>query len=629
MARLPEYNDDFARLNQRRYRTSSNYCEPFFDRFLDNYKHYFIRTIDEAIENDASSYPFYSNVMLPINYQIVETILPRMFNRMLNFNITTDEPNDQNTEARFKELIKYQMNHPYLVDDPIFARLVNSLKEELITGNSWGMVPWWMKEAEVMEWQPYSNIMGILEPSWDNLERIDYYGVKPDWKLVKVKKKVIDAPVYQGKSVFHVFPDAKKKRVSDLGYAIVEEWKTMDEIMAMVNESPEDYMNVDVLQKMKAMKDYGSANTVNYDDEIAQMFGSEDYSTKDSDEGQYKVWFVYEPEKYGIIVNEKLTIRKSENPNGDGKLGLFLMKDIPIPDQLYAWGEPDPIKKIEDAMSDQSNMRSDSVFYDLMRIWKLDPDSLVEGEEFTGEPGEVVYMKDPNGLQVADTGTTKATAYREFQEWDNLLQSVSGVTDYATGQVQPGMNDTKGGVEALQAAANARFSLKLQLFEQIGLKAIGTMYVQRNLRFYDEPQWISDGKNKSLFQPDEMRRIRGGVNFIVDTGSTESSSRAMEMKKWEVITNAQGKTPFNNPSERAKDRMRKGMLYALGETTDVDVLSEQAPAQPAQPPVAAAAAGAVTPGAETTPTLPVTPAQNATTEPTAPTIPEAPPVPQA
>lgn len=631
MARLPEYNDDYVKKNQKRYKLSSDYCEPYFDRFLDNYKHYFIRTIDEAIEEDSAAYPFYSNLMLPISYQIVETILPRMFTRMLNFSLSTDQPNDQSTELRFKQLIKYQMNHPYLIDDPIFARLVNALKEELITGNSWGEVPWYMKEIDVMEYQPYSIQMGIEEPSWDNLEKIDYYGVKPDWQLVKVKKKVIDAPVYRNHSVFHVFPDSKKKRVSDLGHAIIEEWKTMEEIMDIVNQSPKDYKNIDTLKRMKAMKEYGSENVTNYDSEMAGMFGSQDYSTKDTEEGQYKVWFVKEAESYGIIINEKLCIRQSENPNGDGKLGIILMKDIPVPDQLYAWGEPDPIKKIEDAMSDQSNMRSDSIFYDLMRIWKLDPQALVDGEEFTGEPGEVVQMKRLDGLQVLDTGVTKASAYKEYGEWDKVLQSVSGVTDYASGQVQPGMNDTKGGVEALQAAANARFSLKLQLFEQLGLKAIGTMYVQRNLRFYDEPQWISQGKQKSLFDPDEMRRIRGNVNFMVDTGSTESMSKQAELQKWTAIIGAQGKPPFERPSENAKDKMRKGMLYALGEDNDVDALSEQEPAPEAMPAVTTEETltpETTAPGAETTPPLPVTQAQNANAQPTTPAVPENPAVPQ-
>lgn len=575
MARLPNQLDEYCRKNQKRYKLSQDYTRPYFDRFIDNYKHYFIRTIDEAIESDEDSYPFYSNLMLPITYQVVETILPRMFSRMFNFNIKTEQDNDAEDETAMRELIKYQMNHPYLIDDPIFARMVSALKEEFITGNAWGEVPWYLKDVEVEEWQPYSQMLGITDPSWDHLERIAYYGLEPDWKLVKVQRRVIDAPVYQHRNIFHVFPDPKKKRVSDLEYVIVEDFMTMDEIKDMVNVAPSQYKNIDTLKRMKAEKDYASEETTNYDQEMEEIFGGSDYKTKDNDNGQYKVWFVKEPESYGIIINEKLTIRQTSNPNGDGKLGMFLMKDIPVPHQLYAWGEPDPIKKIEDAMSDQSNMRSDNVFYDLMRIWKLDPGALVEGEVFTPEPGAIVQMNDLNGLAPVETGSTKATAYREYTEWDNIVQAVSGVTDYATGQVQPGMNDTKGGVEMLQAAANARFALKLQLFESLGVKAMGTMYVQRNMRFFDQAQWV----DKKLITPTKIRRLRGNIHFMVDSGSSESVSRATELKKWDTIIAAQGKVPFENPSEKAKEAMRRGFLYAMGET-DVDTLSEQATPQP-------------------------------------------------
>ena len=626
MPRAPEYNDDYCQINKKRHTLSKEYTEPFFNNFIDNYKHYFIRVIEEAIEKDPESYPFYSNIMLPISYQTVETILPRMFTRMMNFNIKTDMKNDRNDEIAMKELIKYQMDHPYLVDDPIFARMVSALKEEFITGNAWGEVPWYMKEIEVEEWQPYSEMMGLNYPSWDNLEKIQYYGLEPDWRIVKVRKKVIDAPVFQHRSIFHVFPDPKKKRVSDLGYAIVEEFMTMDEIMTMINISPEEYKNVDVLKRMKAQKEYGTTGEKNWDDEVAQIFGSTDYRTKDTEEGQYKVWFVKEPEKYGIIINEKLTIRQSANPNGDGKIGMFLMKDIPIPDQLYAWGEPDPIKKIEDHMSDQSNMRSDNVFYDLMRIWKLDPTSLIEGEEFTPEPGAVVQMNRLDGLEALETGSTKSSAYREYQEWDRVIQGTSGVTDYATGESKPGMNKTAEGVQSLQAAANARFSLKLQLFEQLGLRAMGTMYVQRNMRFFTEPQWANQGK--IVITPTQIRRLKGSVNFIVDAGSTEAAGRETRLKKWDAIISAQGKVPFENPSEAAKDKMRKGMLYDLGED-DVDALSEQAAPTPPPPPettlpaVSPDNSGGVAPEIrQLTIAKPAPqPAQNGNTQPVAPVVP--------
>jgi hypothetical protein len=566
---------DVINVAKRRMQLSREYTQPYFDRFLDNYKHYFIRTIDEAIEADAEAYPFYSNLMLPINYQIVETILPRMFSRLPNFTIKTEQDNDEQSEMALKELIRYQMTHPYLIDDPIFLRLVNGLKEQFITGNSWGIVPWYKKEAEVLEWQPYSPELGLNDPSWNHLEQIQYFGLAPQWKLVKVKKKLIDAPVYQNKSVFHVFPDPKKKRVSDLGWEIEEDYLSYDEIWDMINAAPRYFKNIEAFKTMEGWKgNADSTKQTNYDQELAGIFSSNDYTFKDDTQKQYKVWTMREPGKLCIIINEQLLLREGDNPNGDGKLGLLLGKDIPIPHELYAWGEPDPIKKIEDAMSDQANMRNDNVFYDLMRMWKLNPESLVDGEEFVPEPGTVVQMTDLDGLQPLDTGNTKPSAYREYDEWEKIIQNVSGVSDYATGQVAPGMNKTAAGVEGLQAAANARFGMKLNLFENLTLKAVGTMYVQRNMRFFDDPQPLNTEKGKTVITPTQLRMIRGNVYFQVDAGSTDSENRNTEVKKWSTLVPMLGKPPFDNLTQKAQDEWGKKLLFSLGEQ-DVETLMEK------------------------------------------------------
>lgn len=562
-------NDRVMLVNDR-MRLSEEYTQPYFDRFIDNYKHYYLRVIDDLISKENQSYPFYSQLMLPITYQVVETILPRMFSRLPSFRITTEDDNDESDEQALENLIRYQMNHPYLLDDPMLLRMASACKEMFITGNAWGMVPWMLKEVEVEEWQPYSDELGISEPSWDNYEKIQFYGAQLDWGLVKVKKPLIDAPVFQHKSIFQVFPDPKKKWVSQLGYVTVQEFMTLDEIMEAVNLAPGKYQHIDELRALKVQNMYsgGEGNTkgqTNYMDQLAGMFGSSDWSTKDTskDQAQFEVLTHMTPGGMDIVVNRRLCIRTGSNPNGDGKLGVILMKDIPVPHELYAWGEPDPIKKIEDQMSDQANMRNDSVFYDLLRMYKLDPTALVDGEEFIPEPGNVVQMNDLNGLEPLDVGSTQASAYKEFSEWTQIIQSTSGVNDYATGQ--GGANDTRGGIELLQQAANARFFFKLRLFEEIGIRAIGSMYINRNMRFFDGAQNINTGKEKITVTVDSVRKLRGNINFVVETGSTESVDRSSEMERWDKVLTlmGEGKPPFANLTQEAYDYVATKILGVL------------------------------------------------------------------
>lgn len=195
----------------------------------------------------------------------------------------------------------------------------------------------------------------------------------------------------------------------------------------------------------------------------------------------------------------------------------------------------------------------------------VDYNALVDGEEFVPEPGAVVSVNRMDGIQPIDTGSTKVTAYKEYEEWGSMIQKVSGVTEYATGEQSNSQNPTARGVELLQQAANARFFFKLRLFEEMGLKAIGTMYVNRNMRFFDEDQAISVDGEKQTIYVDQIRRIRGNIHFIVDTGSTEAVDSNAEFAKWFKVLELIGENtaPFNNLSQEALDYVAEKVLYTL------------------------------------------------------------------
>jgi len=568
-----ETKDSTAQILKKRADLSREYCQPYFDRFIDNYEHYFIRTIDKEIEANQDAYPFYSQIMLPMSYQIVETILPRMFGQMFSFTLETEADNDRHDEFAFENLVRYQISHPYLVDDPFMARLITAMKEEFITGNAWFRTPWITQYETVQKWMPYSPELGIAPNN--NFEEVmevtAQFGIEPRWMLVDTKDKVFDAPMFQHRSIFQVLPDPKKKRVSDLGWIVDEEMMTMDEIMTMINSSPRQFQNVDQLKKLHEAKDTAerSNDSTDYMQELAEIFGSDDFSTRDDTQHQFKVSTMSERGKLCVVINEKLTIREGSNPNGDGKIGYGLMKDIPIPHELYAWGEIDPIKRLEDGMSDQFNMRNDDVFYDLMRMWQVDPTALVEGEEFHPEPGAIINMKPnspKNSITPLDKTPTPASAYREFTEWEGIIQGTSGVTDYATGASEPGMNPTMGGVEKLQSAANNRFALKLNLFEVLALTGIGTQYIQRNIRFFDEPVPVKTRQGKMMVTPESIRRLRAPIRFKVTSGSTEVQNLDKEWARWKTVGEMAGdpNNPiFANLVPESYDTIAKGMLNAL------------------------------------------------------------------
>lgn len=582
--------DDTAKILSKRSHISTDYCKPYFDRFIDNYEHYFLRTIDKEVEANAEAYPFYSQIMLPMSYQVVETILPRMFGQMFSFTLDTEAENDRHDEFAFENLVKYQIDHPYLVDDPFMARLIVAMKEEFITGNAWFRVPWITQYSPVEEWQPYSPELG-LPPSANQEEVLmacAEMGIEPKWMVVQTKKKVFDAPMFQHRSIFQIKPDPKKKRVSDLGWLIDEDMMTMDELMTMVESSPRQFQHIDELKALHEAKDQAERSNDSHDymQQLADIFGAQDFSTKDETQHQFKVSTMVEKDKLCVVINEKLTIREGGNPNGDGKLGYGLMKDIPVPHELFAWGEIDPIKKLEDGMSDQFNMRNDDVFYDLMRMWQVDPTALVDGSGgFIPEPGAIIEMKpnaSANAIKPLDKTPVAASAYREFAEWEGIIQGTSGVTDYATGDNATGMNPTLGGVEKLQAAANNRFALKLNLFETLALTAIGTNYVQRNIRYFDEEVPVNTRQGKMIVTPASVRRLRGPIRFKVLSGSTEIQNLDKEWARWKTVAEMAGDPAnpiFANLVPESYDSIAKGMLNALRVPNADEIVKRAQPQQ--------------------------------------------------
>ena len=232
-------------------------------------------------------------------------------------------------------------------------------------------------------------------------------------------------------------------------------------------------------------------------------------------------------------------------------------------------GRTRPNQKLEDGMSDQFNMRNDDVFYDLMRMWQVDPTALVEGVSFIPEPGAIIEMKPnapANAIKQLDSKPVAASAYREYTEWESVIQGTSGVTDYATGASEPGMNPTLGGVEKLQAAANNRFQLKLNLFENLGLTAIGTQYIQRNIRYYDSKTPVKTRQGKMIIKPESIRRLQGPIRFRVTAGSTEAQNYDKDWARWKAVADMAGDPSnpiFANLRPESYDAIAKGILDAL------------------------------------------------------------------
>lgn len=585
-------------LVNKRFELSEKYTRPYFDRFLDNYKHYFLHTIASNESKDTNpDYPFFFDVELPISYQVVETILPRMLGRPPEFTVKARNPQaDSWLEPVYTPLIKFQWDHPELKQRPMFARLGDNLKEEFITGNTVGMIPWERRTRKVKRYRPISSMLGVTIDNLDDylesngltvagfLKLLADQGVQPEWQEAEIEETYIDDPVYDYVSIFNFFPDPKKKHFDQLTYAFRRYHSSFEDIEKEHKDMGNIYQNMAEVAQLAKRKDKVSsgADATNYQDEIAQLFDSEDYTHKDDTDHQLEILEMWENDRLVKVVNRKVVIRDTGNPYYCGKIPFVFGKDIPIPNQFYGWGEIDPIKKIEDMMSDTTNMRLDNVVRSLLRMWLVNPNQLVDGEEFIPEPDNVIQVTDLNAVKPLDVPDVTAGSYKEFELWQRVIQNVTGVSDYATGMSDPSMNQTMGGVELLQQAANVRFKYKLQLFEKLLLEPIGYFYIEHDRQFISEERTFAITDQTFKVGPNNLRAAQGSFDLVVQSGSTEAVNQNTEIVKWADIMNRiqSGRPPFDGLTVEAYDEAAK-RYYAARGISDSETLRKKA--RPIQP----------------------------------------------
>src|SRR3972149_11850343 len=100
----------------KRITLSRDYTSVYFDRFIENYKHY----LGHLIVPSGTNYPLSSQMTVPISYSIVETILPRMMGKDPEFMASARNPEDRDLEKIYKPLVHYWWTNPalYQLGDP-------------------------------------------------------------------------------------------------------------------------------------------------------------------------------------------------------------------------------------------------------------------------------------------------------------------------------------------------------------------------------------------------------------------------------------------------------------------------------------------------------------------------------
>lgn len=575
---------------KNRMKSSRNVCEDHWDRAIDNYKHYLGKLDVGGIQE--SDYPFTSKMTVPLSYDLVETVIPRVIGKDPEFTPVAVEPSDVPYENTARIAIDMGYNNPKLelLGEPIYLKLVKGVKEELITGN----VVWrafWRREkmrrvryTASLEKTGHKNapIQTVVEAA----KRINAEGE------IRYGKSFTDSPFLDDFDIRHVpffffFPDPSFSEPGRMRYQIERCYMSPQELFSEAEDFGYDKSTMDDIQRMIDRGSHGFTPEVKKDFlvEYNGLFNDDTSALTTTDDDKVPLLIVDKMWENGqvvhVIVNEKYTVtgeRGMRNPYDVQKNPFIFGSDVVIPHSYFARGELDAMKKLEDGVTDIYNMRFDNLIQSMLNFWLVNNNFLADGDEFMPIPNTITSVTDiDRAVKIIAGKDVTGNAYREASELIGLVRKITGTEDYIKGDRGQSLGGrTYGGMRLVQELVNARFIIKSRLFEKTALKSLGyfilelsRQYINKNRvkRMVGETGEIEE----KLLKASDLKTIKGFMDIKILPNSAMAVDQQAEAMRMNTIADrfTLQKGPFANIPEEVYDKFLLKYLLANGITDAV------------------------------------------------------------
>lgn len=569
-----------------RLKASRDYCEGNWYRSIDNYKHYLGRLDVGGVSEDE--YPFQSTMTLPISYEIIETVLPRFIGRDPEFTAVAVEPSDVAFENSAKLAIEMEYNNPKLeiLGEPIYLKIYKGAKEGLITGN-FVLKAMWRRQTK----KRIAYLANFDKTGHQNEPDISMV-IKQAQEMqaegeVTYSKKLVDAPFLDDFDVrhipfFHFFPDSAFDMPGRMRQKIERDYMTFEEI---VDEASVFEYDTAVLNELKELQDkkqsgFTPGETKDFLQQYQELFTNSVNplitSTDDETVPLFIVDKMWMGDRLGVFVNEKhnLTGDKGIRNPYDLMVDPFIFgQDVVMPHSYFAWGEIDPIRKLEDGATDILNMRFDNLLQSMLNYWLYNPKFLTNADEFVPIPNSTTAVGDINkAVSMISGKDVTATAYKEVEEMLNIVHKTSGTEDYVKGAEGESLaGRTYGGMRLVQEMANARFIVKSRLFEKLTLKSLGYFILEFSRQFINKDRAkrmlgeMGDLEDKVL-KASDLKQIKGMFDINVIPNSSMVIDQQAEAIKLNAVADrfVTEKGPFKNIPDEVFERFLLKYLTAYG-----------------------------------------------------------------
>lgn len=568
---------------KKRLKSSLDFCEPHWDRSIDNYKHYLGRL--DVGGASLEQYPFNSKLTIPISYEIVETAFPRIIGKDPEFATTAISPEDVSYEGTAKTVIDMEYNNPKLDlrGEPIYVKLQRMVKELLITGNAVGRSYW---RRETVKRKTYEANLPIIQKSGPIKEIMEIAKMLGREKEVTFTGKMVDMPFLDDYDLHHVpffmfLPDDSFWEPGKMRYKIERQFMTFEQLadesalFKYEKSMMDELSNMEGKDRSSFTPDYSKNFMYEYNELFNDPFGKKLFASDDDKVHMFIVDKVWEGDRVHVFVNEKFQLTPengSPNPYDIMTDPFIYASDNLIPHSYFAYGEIDAIRKLEDAATDMWNMRFDNLIQSMLNMYLVNPKMIHADDEFMPIPNTITNVKDiDKAVGIVSGRDVTQGAFQEVNQLVSLMKNMSGVDDYTKGSEGATIGGrTYGGMRLIQEVANARFVVKSRLFEKLTLKSLGYSILEFSRQFFDADRTArltgEQGTRDLKVEVADLKSIRGFMDIRVTPDSAMVVDQQADAMRMNAVADrlTVGKGPFANVPEEVYDMFFTKYLQAYG-----------------------------------------------------------------
>jgi hypothetical protein len=523
-----------------------------------------------------------SRVWIPISFYVIETITPRLVAQLPSPLVKPVGPEDTQSAEVMEQMLLWAAEQ-----SDLYLELVKALKSALMYGTgilktSYEEVTKYQIVREpILEEQTAQYPTGEYDLDGNAMTQEVSTGSVPTGEVNITRKPYVayQGPIAEAVDIANFFVDPIADSIENARYVIHRVYRDKSHI--------EDFFNKGIYKKPPAeiwdsfISDYQSLRRL----ETIGLGPGGSLSAQEANAIQLlEVW----TDKMIVTVaggdeSVGVLLRAEANPYMHAEKPFVRIVDHLVPHEFWGIGELEPLEGLQDVLNKVWNNRIDNVKLVLNTMFLAVMDYVVDPSDLQVRPGGIIRVQGGVPLDQAvkglELGEVTQSSYNEAQEIERMVQQVSGVSPYTSGnEGTQAYNRTATGVALISEQGNTRFSHKIRIAELTGFKRLFGQFGQI-LQQFMPPEMVlrmTGELGGYLWQQITADSIGGKFDYDIEAESstqTESVRREQALSLFQLLA----ADPYMKPL-----KLREDILKVFGRKNVNDYLMTPEELQQAQ-----------------------------------------------